>query len=100
MRTILAAGLATLVGIAVAPGAIAANHGRVNWSVNIGVPGPVVYRPPVAYQPRPIYVQPQPVYVQPRPVYVQAAPVYYTAYGRPYYGYPGHWHRHHHHWRH
>jgi hypothetical protein len=100
MRTILAAGLGVLVGIAAAPGAIAANHGGVNWSVNIGVPGPVAYSPPIVYQPRPVYIQPQPVYVQPRPIYVQPAPVYYTGYGRPYYGYPGHWHRHHHHWRH
>jgi len=89
MHTILATGLIALAGIAAVPSAIAHDRGGVNWSVNVGVPGPVFYGPPVVYQP-------QAVYVRPRPVYVQPAPLYYTAYGRPYYGHPGYWHRHHH----
>lgn len=92
MRIVMTAGLAALLWFSATPGAIAGDHGGVNWSVNVGVPGPVYYGPPVVYQP-------QPVYVQPRPVYVQPGPVYYTGYERPYYrhhGY-GHHYRHHHH---
>ena len=72
---------------------------RVHWSVNVGVPPPVVY-----YSPPPTYLQPQPVYVQPQPVYVAPAPVveygqvYYDAYGQPYYYRHHHRHHRHHHW--
>lgn len=82
--------------LAIAPAAMAHDHGGVRWSVNVGVPGPAVYGPPVVYQPQPVYVAPAPVYVQPRPVYVAPAPAYY-------YRNPGHWrhqyHHHHHHYR-
>jgi hypothetical protein len=100
--TIVAAAL--IVGstlMTVAPSAQAGDHGRVNWSISIGVP----YPPPIIYSPAPVYVEPQPVYVQPQPFYVQPAPV--IQYGRPYYYYdndsygrpyhPDHWRRHHHH---
>ncbi len=52
---------------------------HVDWSVNIGVPGPVYYPPaPVYYEPPPavIYEAPRPVYVQPRPIYVEPQPYY------------------------
>ena len=91
MRIAITAGLSALLCLAAAPAAMARDHGGVNWSVNVGVPGPAIYGPPVVYQP-------QPVYVQPRTVYVQPAPVYYSGYGRPYYGHHGHgYYRHHHH---
>ena len=98
MRIAITAGLSALLCFAAAPAAMARDHSGVNWSVNVGVPGPVVYGPPVVYQPQPVYVQPRAVYVQPRAVYVQPAPVYYSSYGRPYYGHRGHgYYRHHHH---
>ncbi|MDB5764129.1 MAG: hypothetical protein JWQ21_3124 [Herminiimonas sp.] len=91
------------------PLAIANDHGRVNWSINIGIPAPpVVYAQPqtvyvqpqpvymqpqpVYLQPHPVYLQPQPVFLQPQPVYVEPAPIveygrvyYYDTYRRPYY---------------
>jgi hypothetical protein len=87
--------------LAIAPAAMAHDHGGVRWSVNVGIPGPAVYGPPVVYQPRPVYVAPAPVYVQPRPVYVQPRPVYVAPAPGYYYRNPGHWrhHHHHHHYR-
>ena len=74
----------------------ASANGRVNWSVNIGVPGVVypgyapVYAPPVVYsRPAPIYVEPAPVYYSAPPVVYAPQPyygrVYYEGYPRPYY---------------
>jgi hypothetical protein len=94
MRTLFLATVAGLAFGAFAPAAFAHSHGGVSWSVNVGIPGPVIYGPPAVYQPAPVYVAPRPVYVEPRPVYVAPAPVYF--YGTPAYPYRGHWHHHHH----
>src|SRR5579872_4017148 len=74
--------LATASLLVLATPAVA--HARVDWSVNIGVPGPVYYPPPVYYAPPPVVYAPRPVYVEPPPVYVEAYP-------QPYYGYPGYY---------
>ncbi|PUA16963.1 hypothetical protein [Glaciimonas sp. PCH181] len=70
---------------------------QVDWSVNIGVPGPAYYPPPPVYYapPPPVYYAPPP---PPRPVYVQPPPVYVEAYPQPYYRYPD-YHRRGHGWR-
>src|SRR5438552_3015577 len=62
---------------------------NVDWSVNIGVPGPVYYPPPP-----PVYYAPPPVVYAPRPVYVAPPPVYVETYPAPYYGYPGYYRGH------
>lgn len=53
------------VALGAAPSAMARD--RVDWSVNIGLPG--------YYQPQEVYIPPQVVYEQPQPVYVERAPV-------------------------
>jgi hypothetical protein len=79
---------AALAGIALISlsGAAAAND-RVHFSLNIGLPAPMVtYAPPVAYYP------PAPVYVAPR-VY-HPAPVYWSPPPRAMRIHHGHWRGH------
>ena len=103
-----------IVALALAGGLFAgtAHAGRVNWSVNNNVPGPVyaepVYYappPPVYYAPPPpvYYAPPPPVYYRPRPVVVYPPAVVYRP-GAAIVG--GSWERHRHghghgrgHWR-
>jgi len=87
-----------IVALALAGGLFAgtAHAGRVNWSVNINVPGPVYYEPaPVYYAPPPTvyYAPPPPVYYRPRPVVVYPPAVVYRP-GPAIVG--GSWERHHH----
>lgn len=92
--------VAALAALLAAPAA----HARVDWSVNIGVPGVVVPPEPVYYPPpAPVYVPPPPVYYRPPPpVYYRPPPVYYRPPPPVYYG-PGYyeprWRHRHRHWR-
>lgn len=118
-KSLIGAVLAVAAGAVLLAAAVPASASdRVNWSLNIGVPGviypaPVYAPPPAVYvRPEPVYVEPPPVYYQPRPVYVPPPAVYgqvfFNAYSQPYYwdhgrrvyGYPyGYGHHHHHgHW--
>ena len=106
MQRILATGLLA-VGALGAAGMAQARD--VYWSVGVGAPGvavgvgnapPVVYAPPVYYEPPPVYVRPRPVYYGPPPVYYGPPRGYYRHpgyYGPPrgYYGPPRGYYRHH-----
>ncbi|MET0351370.1 MAG: hypothetical protein ABW067_16375, partial [Rhizobacter sp.] len=67
-----------IVALALAGGLFAgsAHAGRVSWSVNINVPGPV-YAEPAYYAPPPVYYAPPPpvYYAPPPPVYYRPRPV-------------------------
>lgn len=56
--------------------------GHVNWSINIGVPGPV-YAEPGYYAPPPVYYAPPPAYYRPRPVVVYGPPAVVYRSGPP-----------------